>query len=144
MRDHAHTLSDFRVPSLSIECEPCGRADRYNVAKLMEPTFGSPAAFVRLDFRRCMVAELAGPPSVAVQIVSVLMIAELGLRGAVAVRATAALRVAELAARHGGLGQGGRGERHGDAEREDQFHLTISFGARSYPQSDGHGLLPMP
>ena len=25
MRDHAHTLSDFRVPTLSIECEPCGR-----------------------------------------------------------------------------------------------------------------------
>ena len=26
MRDHAHTLSDFRVPTLSIECEPCGRS----------------------------------------------------------------------------------------------------------------------
>ena len=25
MRDHAHTLSDFRVPTLSSECEPCGR-----------------------------------------------------------------------------------------------------------------------
>jgi hypothetical protein len=25
MRDHAHTLSDFLVPTLSIECEPCGR-----------------------------------------------------------------------------------------------------------------------
>jgi hypothetical protein len=36
MRDHAHTLSDFRVPTLSIECEPCGRAGRYNVARLME------------------------------------------------------------------------------------------------------------
>ena len=36
MRDHAHTLSDFLVPTLSIECEPCGRAGRYNVAKLME------------------------------------------------------------------------------------------------------------
>jgi hypothetical protein len=37
MRDHAHTLSDFRVPTLSIECEPCGRrAGRYNVAKLIE------------------------------------------------------------------------------------------------------------
>ena len=41
MRDHAHTLSDFRVPSLSIECEPCGRAGRYNVAKLTEPTLAS-------------------------------------------------------------------------------------------------------
>jgi hypothetical protein len=36
MRDHAHALSDFCVPSLSIECEPCGRAGRYSVAKLME------------------------------------------------------------------------------------------------------------
>ena len=36
MRDHAHTLSDFRVPTLSIECEPCGRFGRYNVAKLIE------------------------------------------------------------------------------------------------------------
>ena len=33
MRDHAHTLSDFRVPTLSIESEPCGRHD---VAKLIE------------------------------------------------------------------------------------------------------------
>jgi hypothetical protein len=36
MRDHAHTLSDFRVSTLSIECEPCGRFGRYNVAKLMQ------------------------------------------------------------------------------------------------------------
>jgi hypothetical protein len=36
MRDNAHTLSDFLVPTLSIECELCGRAGRYNVAKLME------------------------------------------------------------------------------------------------------------
>ena len=36
MRDHAHTLSDFRVPTLSIECELCGRRGRYNVARLIE------------------------------------------------------------------------------------------------------------
>ncbi len=36
MRDHAHTLSDFRVPSLSIECEPRGWRGRYNVARLIE------------------------------------------------------------------------------------------------------------
>jgi hypothetical protein len=36
MRDHAHTLSDFLVPTLSIECEACGRFGRYNVARLME------------------------------------------------------------------------------------------------------------
>ena len=36
MRDHAHTLSDFRVPTLSIECEPCGRHGRYNVGRLIE------------------------------------------------------------------------------------------------------------
>jgi hypothetical protein len=35
MRDTAHTLSDFRAP-LSIECEPCGRRGRYNIARLME------------------------------------------------------------------------------------------------------------
>src|ERR1700722_8435600 len=36
VRDHAYTLSDFLVPTLSIECEPCGRRGRYNVARLME------------------------------------------------------------------------------------------------------------
>jgi hypothetical protein len=36
VKDHAHTLSDFLVPTLSIECEPCGRRGRYNVARLME------------------------------------------------------------------------------------------------------------
>jgi hypothetical protein len=36
MRENAHTLSDFRAPTLSIECEACGRFGRYNVAKLME------------------------------------------------------------------------------------------------------------
>ena len=36
MRDHAHTLSDFCVPTLSIECEPCGPGGRYNVARLIE------------------------------------------------------------------------------------------------------------
>jgi hypothetical protein len=36
MRNHAHTLSDFRVPTLSIECQPCGRAGRYSIARLME------------------------------------------------------------------------------------------------------------
>ena len=36
VRDHAHTLSDFRVPTLSIKCEPCGRAGRYSGARLME------------------------------------------------------------------------------------------------------------
>src|ERR1700722_20336033 len=36
LRDHAHTLSYFLVPTLSIECEPCGRFGRYNVAKLIE------------------------------------------------------------------------------------------------------------
>lgn len=36
MKDHAHTLSDFRTVTLSIECEPCGRFGRYNVARLIE------------------------------------------------------------------------------------------------------------
>ena len=45
MRNHAHTLSDFRVPTLSIECEPCGRAGRYNVARLMEQYGDSPSCW---------------------------------------------------------------------------------------------------
>ena len=36
VRENAHTLSDFRVPTLSIECAPCGRFGRYNIARLME------------------------------------------------------------------------------------------------------------
>ena len=36
MRENAHTLSDFRTPTLSIECPACGWFGRYNVAKLME------------------------------------------------------------------------------------------------------------
>lgn len=36
MRDNAHTLSDFRTPTLSIECQPCGQRGRHNVAKLIE------------------------------------------------------------------------------------------------------------
>ena len=33
---NAHMLSDLRIPTLSIECESCGRAGRYNVEKLIE------------------------------------------------------------------------------------------------------------
>jgi hypothetical protein len=36
VRDHAHTLSDFRVPTLSIECAACGRFGRYTITRLME------------------------------------------------------------------------------------------------------------
>jgi hypothetical protein len=36
VRETAHPLSDFRVPTISIECEPCGKRGRYNVARLME------------------------------------------------------------------------------------------------------------
>jgi hypothetical protein len=36
VKDHAHTLSDFRVSTLSIQCESCGRRGRYNVARLIE------------------------------------------------------------------------------------------------------------
>jgi hypothetical protein len=36
VRENAHTLSDFLVPTLSIECEPLRAARRYNVARLME------------------------------------------------------------------------------------------------------------
>ena len=33
-RDGAITLSDVRVPVLSVVCEPCGRRDRYDVERL--------------------------------------------------------------------------------------------------------------
>ena len=35
-RDGAVVLSDLRNPTLSIVCEPCGRHETYNVARLME------------------------------------------------------------------------------------------------------------
>ena len=35
-RDGAYILSDLRSPTLSIVCEPCGRHETYNVARLME------------------------------------------------------------------------------------------------------------
>ena len=35
-RDGALTLSDVRDPALSIVCEPCGRRETYDVARLME------------------------------------------------------------------------------------------------------------
>jgi hypothetical protein len=57
MRNHGHTLSDFRVPTLSIECEPCGRRGRYSVAKLTEQygdaKLTEPGKVLNLgDFRR--------------------------------------------------------------------------------------------
>jgi hypothetical protein len=36
LRDHARTLSDSLVPTLSTECEPCGLRGRNNVARLIE------------------------------------------------------------------------------------------------------------
>jgi hypothetical protein len=36
MRDHAQTPSDLLVPTLWIECEPCGRPGRSNVVRLIE------------------------------------------------------------------------------------------------------------
>jgi len=35
MRDYL-TLADLCLPTLSIECEPCGRRGRYSVARLIE------------------------------------------------------------------------------------------------------------
>ena len=34
-RDGAQTLSEVRVPVLSVVCEPCGRRERYDVERLM-------------------------------------------------------------------------------------------------------------
>jgi hypothetical protein len=55
MRDHAHTLSDFLVPTLSIECEPCGRRGRYNVAKLIEQYGDAKLPELRGEMDRTMV-----------------------------------------------------------------------------------------
>jgi hypothetical protein len=35
-RDGAVTVSDLRGPTLSIVCEPCGRRETYNMARLLE------------------------------------------------------------------------------------------------------------
>jgi hypothetical protein len=48
MRDHAHKLLDLRVPTLSIECEPCG--PRLTILRMSFPRQGSePAAFCLVD-----------------------------------------------------------------------------------------------
>jgi hypothetical protein len=36
VRDHVHTPSDLLFPTRWIECEPCGRPGRSNVARLIE------------------------------------------------------------------------------------------------------------
>ena len=46
-------LSDFRVPTLSIECEPCGRRGRYNVAKLIEQYGDMKLPELRLVLANC-------------------------------------------------------------------------------------------
>jgi hypothetical protein len=53
VRDHAHTLSDFRVPTPSIECEPCGRRGRYNVARRMEKYGDAKLPELRLILANC-------------------------------------------------------------------------------------------
>ena len=62
MRDYL-TLADLLTETLSIECEPCGRRGRYNVAKLMEQS--SPIAPRRnrrasMTGARCATARTAG------------------------------------------------------------------------------------
>jgi hypothetical protein len=53
MRNHAHTLSDFRVPTLSIECASCGRRGRYNGAKLIEKHGDAKLPELRLLLANC-------------------------------------------------------------------------------------------
>jgi hypothetical protein len=64
MRDHAHTLSDFLVPTLSIECEACGRRGRYDVRRLiavlgayakLEPKWVDKLSALRLCRRGCSI-----------------------------------------------------------------------------------------
>jgi hypothetical protein len=47
MRDHAHTLSDFRVPTLSIECAHAAGSGATNVARLIERSLS--------DYDQCMI-----------------------------------------------------------------------------------------
>jgi hypothetical protein len=65
MRDHAHTLSDFRVPTLSIECEPCGRFGRYNVAKLIEQYGDAKLPDLRHVLANCPKARSRGSEAIA-------------------------------------------------------------------------------
>jgi hypothetical protein len=53
VRDHAHTLSDFHTLTPSIECEPCGRFGRYNVAKLIEQYGDAKLADLRRVLANC-------------------------------------------------------------------------------------------
>ena len=62
MRDHAHTLSDFLVPTLSIECEPCGRRGRYNVARLMAKYGAYMPVNAMAYHSRAFAAQPASPP----------------------------------------------------------------------------------
>ena len=50
MRHHAHTLSDFAAPTLSIECEPCGR---YAIARLIEKYGDAKVPELRLILANC-------------------------------------------------------------------------------------------
>jgi hypothetical protein len=53
-RDGAQTLSDLRVPILSIVCEPCGLRERYDVQRL-QGQYGWDAKLT--DLLRVLVAD---------------------------------------------------------------------------------------
>jgi hypothetical protein len=52
VRENAHTLSDFRVPTLSIECEPCGRSQDLECGSrcVIQRNFPAPAWLDRKTF----------------------------------------------------------------------------------------------
>ncbi len=53
-RDGAQTLSDLRVPVLSVVCEPCGLRERYDVVRL-QAQYGWDAKLI--DLLRALVAD---------------------------------------------------------------------------------------
>jgi hypothetical protein len=58
-RDGSMILSDVRGPTLAIVCEPCGRRDRYNVAKLMEEHGDAKLSDLLVTFANCQKARSA-------------------------------------------------------------------------------------
>jgi hypothetical protein len=60
MRENAHTLSDFSVPTLSIECPSCGRRGRYNVARLIEQYGDAKLPDLRHTLANCAKAKSVG------------------------------------------------------------------------------------
>ena len=58
-RDGAFILSDVLIPTLSIVCEPCGRHETYNVARLMERHGDAKLTDLLVEIAKCPKARSA-------------------------------------------------------------------------------------